>query len=164
MDGIERSLKQDRADQELALQLEKIREEQETFLEGRRSSATSQRYRKALSDAGLEPVANQEQTVAKRIAASAIRDYLRAALDDLARRAWPNVGTILTAARMASDDDAGKRLRDDKLWTDREALEALTQEILRTPDLGRFSPQALGLLAWLLGENDSNPERLLRQA
>jgi serine/threonine-protein kinase len=109
-----------------------------TLAEGRFNLAAERRfnaaradrdYEAAFRDAGLGAVGDDPQAVAARVAASAARESLVAALDDWAvcaadapRRAW-----LLGVARRADPDAWRDRVRDPAAWGDRTALAALAR-------------------------------------
>ena len=109
-----------------------------TLVEGRFNPAAERRFNNARADrdyesafreAGFGAIGDDPAGVAARIAASAAREPLVAALDDWAicaaderRRAW-----VLGVARKADPDAWRGRARDPAAWADRTALAELAR-------------------------------------
>jgi tetratricopeptide (TPR) repeat protein/tRNA A-37 threonylcarbamoyl transferase component Bud32 len=117
-------------------------------------------YAAAFGEAGL-PVTKDEDVVAARLAGSALRDQLIAALDG-----WAIVtpdrqlrARLLRIARRADPDPRWRdHFRDRAVWEDRRALERLAKEAVAT----ELSPQILTTLGSLLGQAGVDAEPLLR--
>ncbi len=134
--GIRRDLDRARREQSLVARADTIRLKRSTLAEGRFNPAAERRfsnaradrdYEAAFRDAGLGAIGDDPEAVAARVAASAARRPLVAALDDWAvcaadgrRRAW-----ILAVARRADPDAWRDRVRDPAAWDDRTALAGL---------------------------------------
>ena len=133
MNKLEQQLTSDQADYDLALRLEKIRLDRATWVEGgfdNRKAADE--YPKAF--AGFAVLNDDPVAVAARLGSSPIKDQLVAALDDWAwvafrLRKQELVEQLLAVARQVAPDPAwGDRLRQLKVWRDREALGKLVAE------------------------------------
>ena len=165
MNRLEQQLTSDQADYDLALRLEKIRLDRATWVEGgfdNRKAADE--YPKAF--AGLAVLKDDPAAVAARLGSSPIKDQLVAALDDWAwvaftLREQELVEQLLAVARQVAPDPAwGDRLRQLKVWRDREALGKLVAE---APAAG-LSPQLLDLVGSLLRDDKPLTESWLRRA
>jgi serine/threonine-protein kinase len=131
--GIQRKLDRARREQTLVGQADAIRLKRATLAEGRFNPAAERRFNNARADreyeagfrdAALGVMADRPNVVAARLAASAARQQLVAALDDWAvcasdrhRRAW-----ILSVARGADPDAWRDRVRDPAIWDDPGAI------------------------------------------
>ncbi len=127
-----------RRDQSLATRLDAIRLARATMLALRPNPAADRRfnntradreYESAFREAGFGAIGEDPAGMAARVAASAVREPLVAALDDWAvgaadesRRAW-----VLEVTRKAEPDVWRGRARDPAAWADRTALAALAQ-------------------------------------
>ncbi len=166
--ALETVLKADAGDRQLALALEKIREDQATIVEGRLNvTGADAAYQKTFAAAGFDVLEGDPRAVADRIARSLIKEQLVAALDDWrpARTRFPEqkpVARLLHVARLAAPDPAwGDQLRRVATWNNKAAVEQLA----RKAAIGDLSPQMLHLMAILLSDTKSE-ERLgwLRRA
>jgi tetratricopeptide (TPR) repeat protein len=166
--ALERLLKADDGDRQLALDLEKIREEQAKIVDGQFNiTGTDAAYQKTFAREGFDVLEGDPRVVAGRIARSLIKEQLVAALDDWsnARSRFPRqkpVDRLLQVARLAAPDPAwGDQLRQVATWNNRAALETLA----RKAAIGDLSPQMLHRMAILLRDRKSE-ERLgwLRRA
>ena len=165
MNRLEQQLTSDQADYDLALRLEKIRMDRATWVEGSfdvRKAADE--YPKAF--AGLAVLTDDPAAVAARLGSSPIKDQLVAALDDWAwvatrLRKQELVERLLAVARQVAPDPAwGDRLRQLKVWRNREALGKLVAEA----PAGGLSPQLLHLVGSLLHDDKPLMESWLRRA
>jgi Flp pilus assembly protein TadD/serine/threonine protein kinase len=123
-------------------------------------------YAEAFKKHGWDVQALPAEELAEEIAASPIRVYLVAALDDWAAMKGPKdvAGreTLRAIARLADDDDSRRQLRDPAVGKDRAALERLARQrgVLDQP------PGNLELLAEALVRRGARPAAvdLLRRA
>jgi eukaryotic-like serine/threonine-protein kinase len=136
--GIRRDLERARREQSLVVRADAIRLKRSTLAEGRFNPSAERRfsnaradrdYEAAFRDAGLGSIGDNLEAVAARVAASAARRPLVAALDDWAvcaadgrRQAW-----ILGVARRADPDAWRDRVRDSAAWDDCTALAGLAR-------------------------------------
>jgi tetratricopeptide (TPR) repeat protein/tRNA A-37 threonylcarbamoyl transferase component Bud32 len=152
--------KLDLAEAELALvnRLESIRQRRATIVDGKFDTRTAEHdYAAAFREAGLGEVQQDDETaVAARVRASGVSGTLVAALDD-----WASIAAnreakswLLGVARRADPDPWGDRFRDQAVWQDRQALQALAEDALRdgAAKLGELSPQVLASFGALLGD------------
>jgi serine/threonine protein kinase/tetratricopeptide (TPR) repeat protein len=160
MEQLEQQLTSDQADYDLARHLEKVRTDWAILVDGRfdhRKSA--EEYRRAF--AGFGVLNDDPITVSARLVASPIKEQLVAALDDWAFLSFliPQRDTaeqLLALARQVAPDPVwGDRLRQLKVWRDREALDKLMAE---TPPAG-LSPQLYALVGWSLIPNANHALR-----
>jgi eukaryotic-like serine/threonine-protein kinase len=165
MDQLERQLTSDQADYDLARDLEKIRLDKATWVEGRFDERkAADEYAKAF--ARFAVLSDDPAAVAARLASSPIKEQLVAALDDwavvayyLSREALAE--PLLALARQAAPDPVwGDRLRQLKVWRDQVALGKL---VAQAP-AARLSPQLLHLVGRLLHVDNTLKESWLRQA
>jgi serine/threonine-protein kinase len=116
---LRRRMQQVRDDLELVAGLDAIRMGRTRVVASQFDHAGADpRYAEAFANAGLGAVGDDEETVARRVADSAVREALVAALDDWAsatddraRRAW-----VLGVARRADPHPWRDRLRDPAAW------------------------------------------------
>jgi len=165
MNRLDQQLMSDQADYDLALRLEQIRMDRATWVEGSFDDRkAADEYAKAFSGLGVmedDPVA-----VAVRLASSPIKDQLLAALDDWAGGAFRLHEQELTerllavARQVAPDPTWGDRLRQFKVWSDREALAKLVAE---APAAG-LSPQLLDFVGSRLRTDNPLKASWLRRA
>jgi serine/threonine-protein kinase len=94
------------------------------------NAGADRKYAEAFAASGLGEVDDDEEVVAERVANSAIREPLVAALDDWAhvareqsRRVW-----VLGVARRADPHPWRDRLRDPALWQDEKRLARLAAQ------------------------------------
>ncbi len=147
-----------RADLDLVARLDAVRLERSALVRGKMDYAGADRgYAAAFTEAGLGRVGDDPAAVARRVASSAVRDALVAALDDWAmclrkgdRRRW-----VLEVARRADPDTWRDRLRDERTWDDRGALARLARDV----PAERLTTPLLVVLGSLLG---ADAEGLLR--
>jgi len=131
-------LEEARRHQQFLVQLEAIRLNRSTFVEGRLNHAAEMRFNNAQADreyeeafhgAGLcEPLDDPER-VAAQLGASPFRDMLLAALDDWAVCSTDNVRQdwLLRVTRQADPDPWRDRVRDPAAWGKRTALAELAR-------------------------------------
>jgi tetratricopeptide (TPR) repeat protein/serine/threonine protein kinase len=162
---LEEQVSGDEADRLLAVQLEKIRLDQATWVEDNFDIRTAAvEYPQAFS--GFAVLNADAAAVAARLRSSPIREQLVAALDDWAIVAYalrnePLADRLLAVARQAAPDPAwADRLRQVKAWRDKETLGKLVEEVPVT----RLSPQMLVLVGRLLPDQSSLRESWLRRA
>ncbi len=131
--GVRRERDRARREQALVARADAIHLNRATLAEGRFNPAAERRFNNARADrdyesafreAGFGAIGDDPAGVAARVAASAVREPLVAALDDWAicaaderRRAW-----VLGVARKADPDAWRDRARDPAAWEDRTAL------------------------------------------
>jgi eukaryotic-like serine/threonine-protein kinase len=128
-------LGQDEADRLLALRLEEARLVMASLVGDQFNySGAAQAYEKAFAEGGFQTLRADAQDTAARIAASAIKEQLVAAVDDWA---YPSAmikkddlaKRLLEVARRADPDPAWRdKLRRLETWLDRDALAALTRQ------------------------------------
>jgi serine/threonine-protein kinase len=162
-------LEQARKGLELVAELDRIRLEHATIVNGQMDVATAdQHYAEAFAGAGVVAGQGDEEEAAARVRNSAIREQLVAALDDWAvltrdprRQAW-----LSAVARRADPDDWRDRFRDPKVHRDRPGLEALADELLRdeAKKLKAQSPHLLAALGNALLWVKADPVPLLSEA
>ena len=150
-----------RLDQSLVARTDAIRLARAALVGGRLNPAADRRfnyaradrdYESALREAAVGMIGDDTAGVARRIAASTVREQLLAALADWSacatlesRRAW-----ILEVARRADPEAWRDRARDPVVWADRTALATTA----RTASLSAQPPPflvALGERLWALG-------------
>src|SRR5262249_33721551 len=109
-----RRLERARADLDLARELDRVRLDKVLDRSEVRSPRADPAYESAFARAGVGRLADDPRGVAARVAASAVRENLRAALDDWAsttdqpgRRTW-----VLDVARRVDPDSPHNRYRD----------------------------------------------------
>jgi serine/threonine-protein kinase len=135
-----RRVHQVRDDLDLVDDLDRIRLQAATIVEGRLDYPSADRgYAALFREHGLAAEGEDATAVAARIEGSAIRAPLVAALDDWAlatadpgRRAW-----LLEVARRAEPSAWGDRFRDPAVWGRRAALERLAREAKVAPVIDR---------------------------
>ena len=164
---METLLGQDEADRQLALRLEKIRMDFAIVVEDNFDFATAARqYPRAFAEAKLPVLEADRQEVANQIGSSLIKEQLVAALDFWAWLAGVTgkkdlVEPLLEVARLANPDpELGDRLRQLKVWQDRNALTILAKETR----IASVSPDLLVLVGTLLEANSLEQEIWLRNA
>jgi serine/threonine-protein kinase len=156
-------LRQALADLKLVRELDTIRLEASTLVEGGLDYAgADRRYAEAFRAAGLGGAGDAVDAVAARVRTSRIREALVAALDDWAtrsperaRREW-----ALAVARLADPDSGRARFRAPQMRGDRAALEKLALAAREE----RLSPQLLYALAVALAQSGGDPVPLLQSA
>src|SRR5262249_54808977 len=113
-------------------------------------------YAEAFREAGLGEPGDETGVVAARIKSSGVSGPLIAALDDWASIAQERetVTWLLEVARAADPDPWRDRFRDPEVRKNRQALQALADEVLQGDGarLDELTPQALVSLSLLLGE------------
>ncbi len=162
-EDLRRQVEQAEADLALVDHLEAARLKASIWVEGHFDVASAAReYAAAFREAGIGNETEPAKVVAARIQKSAVREQLVAAVDDWALRvkepahwAW-----LLAVARAADSDPWRDRLRDEKAWQDREALERLAREA----KVSELSPQILGVLGVLLPQCGADAVPLLTAA
>jgi tetratricopeptide (TPR) repeat protein len=146
------------AEAQLALvkRMDTIEQRWATIVEGdfdRRGAAHD--YAVAFKDAGLGGIGDEPEAVAKRVRDTGVMGPLIAALDD-----WVQVAEdprlqkwVLEVARRADPDHWGSRLRHPDVWQNREALQALADDVFRDGEarLSELSPQIVHLVTFLAG-------------
>jgi tetratricopeptide (TPR) repeat protein/serine/threonine protein kinase len=165
LDRVQARLADDEADRLLALDLEEIRLERATWIgQSLGNGKAAAGYARALAD--FRVLTNDPGVVAARVQASPIKDQLVAAVDDWAYlavllRDLDRAERLLAVTRAAAPDPTwGDRVRQLKLWRDKEALSKLAAE---APLIG-LSPQILNLLAERLPYGSAIQESWLRRA
>jgi serine/threonine-protein kinase len=151
------------ADLKLVGELDTIRLEASTLVEGRFDFAGADRkYAEAFRAVGLGGPGDPVDVVAARIRASGIRKVLVAALDDWAARSPERARQewALAVARLTDPEGGGERFRAPQVLGDRAALEQLALAAREE----RLSPQLLYALALALEESGGDPVPLLRSA
>jgi serine/threonine-protein kinase len=158
-------LQQDEADRLLAVDLENVRMARAITVEGKFNfKKASEDYRRIFAVCGVS--IKHRQSVVKRIQSMPIKEQVVAALDD-----WTSVAValdnhklaeqLLAVTLAASPDPIWRdRLRQIKVWRNREGLTALAKE----PLAAHLSPQFLDLLGNLLPQKNSMKQTWLRQA
>jgi tetratricopeptide (TPR) repeat protein len=119
-------------------------------------------YRKAFAERGLDLIALAPAGAAERIAASAVKGDLIAAVDDWALHE-PDAATrdrLLEIARAADPGDWTDRLRDPGTWKQKAAVAQLAADA----DPATVPPAALSVLWELMRRNGLNPAPLLAAA
>jgi tetratricopeptide (TPR) repeat protein len=159
------------ADREMALQLEKIREDHSTIVGGKFNNAgTVRAYLAAFRRLGLSLRPGQEAEDAALIRRSAIRAQLLASLDDCALRAGPLKdpdlrGRLLRVARRADPDPWRDKVRDPNSWSQPRRMQALVHSLLADrAAFGRLSRQMLVLIGETLIAREGKAEVWLREA
>jgi serine/threonine-protein kinase len=150
--ALRRRALQVRQDLEMVVQLEAIRLPQENdaggMIDTDRADAA---YARAFRAYGLDVAELEPADAAERIAASAVRPQLVAALEDwssMKRKDPQGKAHLLAAARLADPDEYRNRLRDAMHKGDKAALE----ELARGPEVASLSVPSLVLLAATLRE------------
>jgi serine/threonine protein kinase/tetratricopeptide (TPR) repeat protein len=173
LDSLKEQLQQDEADRRLAVRLEKIRMDRSVFVEGKFNDVQAGReYPRVFAAAGLDMAVGQKAPapVSARIARSAIKEQLVAALDDWALVAWTTKDVqlcrrLLAVAQAADPDPWRKQVRALAPPQDAVAMQALADKLLAAPEaLSKQSPQLLDLMGGLLGSTGGDAARWLRQA
>jgi serine/threonine-protein kinase len=129
---LRRRMRQVRDDLELVARLDSVRLQRGNVVASQFDHAGADtRFAAVFTEAGLGAVGDDEETVARRVADSAVREALVAALDDWAnstqdraRRAW-----VLGVARRADPHPWRDRLRDPAVWENRAALARLAGQV-----------------------------------
>jgi serine/threonine-protein kinase len=150
--GLRERAAQARADLNLAVQLDGIRQKRAALVDGKlNDQSMDQEYTAAFRATGLWQEGEDEEVVAGRVRASAIRGHLLAALDD-----WASVPLdrsrrtfLLGVAGKAGSDDWAVRFHDPNVWWDRDAL----RKLLNEAKVEELSPQLLTsvgvLMRWM---------------
>jgi serine/threonine-protein kinase len=154
---LQQQLDRDHANFELARQLERIRLERATVVDGKFNHAQAlQAYPRTFQKAGLALEPGRQKETAQRIRQSAIKEEFVAALDDWA---WVAHGLnrpdlcsqLLAVARLADPDPWRDQVRDLANWNDPQTIAKLAGEVERDQVfLARQSPQMLLLVCVLL--------------
>jgi tetratricopeptide (TPR) repeat protein len=169
--ALEELLKQDEADREIALSLEKIREDNYILVGGEFDRAgAAKRYAKAFQKIGVSLELGRQSKEADLVRRSLVKEQLLLMLDewaffavvldqkDLAQR-------LLILTRMADPDPWKNKFRDLASRADAAAVEALARDALADKaTLAQLSPWMLAWLGKLLPETGGEAERWLRQA
>jgi serine/threonine-protein kinase len=156
-----RRIKQMRNNLTLGRELERIRLEAATLVDGKFDHASADRaYTHLFREQSLAQEDEDASVVAARIAGSVIRVQLVAALDDWAiattneaRRAW-----LLEVARRASPGEWSDRFRNPATWSKPAELEQLA----RKANVAQLSPQLLTALGMALMRSGRDPVLLLK--
>ncbi|MFL5240850.1 MAG: serine/threonine protein kinase [Gemmataceae bacterium] len=143
---------QARHDLDVVRRIDEIRLQQATWVGGQLDNKGAGRpYTELFAQSGLAREDEAAATVAARIQQSSIASQLVAALDDWAlitqddlRHEW-----LLKAARTADPDAWRDQFRQPQVWHEKGALEQLA----KTVDFGKQSPQLLTALAAVLRNN-----------
>jgi eukaryotic-like serine/threonine-protein kinase len=162
-------LDQAEADLNLVARLDAIRQKRVTVVEGKVDNrSTEQDYAAAFRESGFGQEGDNEEALAARIRASAIKGQLVAALDDWAsetkeksRRAW-----LLAVARQADPDEWRDNFRDPAVWENRAALHRLAEEASAGEEakLAELSPPLLAALGMVLRKEPAGAIPLLTAA
>ncbi len=130
--ALEAELKQDEADRRMVARLEEIRLNQAELQAGQISTfsgGTRPAYETAFREYGLPIFDLETEEAARRIAASPIRDWLVAALDDCAGNDGPLIETLLPIARHVERNDPWRRQYfDARMRNDLPALLRLARQ------------------------------------
>jgi eukaryotic-like serine/threonine-protein kinase len=153
-DDLRRQVDQERADLDLAENLDTARLRAATPVEGRFEIAgagslyAESLYEETFAKAGLGGPGDDSEVAAARVRDSTVRAQLVAALDDWAsitpdpaRRAW-----LLAVARGADQNPSRDRLRQPELWDDGPGLTKLVKEL----PVDELSPQLTTALGRVL--------------
>jgi serine/threonine-protein kinase len=167
-DDLRRLVHQERADLELAENLDKARLRAAAPVEGLLGPAGAESryaeslYEQTLAKAGVGGPGDDSKTATARVRDSARRVEIVAALDDWAsitadpaRRAW-----LLAVARGADPDPTRDRLRQPELWDDGPGLTKLVNEL----PVGGLSPQLVSALGRVLLKTGGDAVPLLSAA
>jgi serine/threonine-protein kinase len=169
-EDLRRRVEQAVADATLVQQIETIRLNRKTWVDGRnfmRGLDADKDYVATFREAGLAKEEDDVAVVAARIGTSAVRPELIGALDDWARTATDpkQMAWILEVARRADPDPWRDRFRDPSAWGDRVRLEVLAKELLTDEkELARQTPQLLDALGASLTAKDGHAVTLLAAA
>ena len=156
---LDRILKADKKEFELAEKLDTIRHNTMLATRGEWSPASAvAEFPAVFREAGCDVENGKIADAARDIRDSPIRYALVAALDHWAQ--FGNSARFLAIARKADPDPWRDRLRQEETWDDSQALEQLAAEI----DLRQQSPQTINMLASRLHRAGSDPLPLLRKA
>jgi tetratricopeptide (TPR) repeat protein len=173
LDSLKEQLRQDETDRRLAVRLEKIRTDRSVIVEGKFNNVQAAReYPQVFAAAGLNVAVGQQvpALVRVRIARSAIKEQLVAALDDWALVAWaindlPLCRRLLAVAQVVDRDPWRKKVRALAPRQNAVAVQALADKLLAAPAaLAKQSPQVLDLMGNLLHSTGGDAARWLRQA
>jgi serine/threonine-protein kinase len=151
------------ADLKLVGELDTIRLEASTIVDGRFDFAGADRkYAEAFRAAGLGGPGDPVEAVATRIGASGVREALVGALDDWAARSPERTRAewALAVAALADPEGGRARFRAPEARGHRAALE----DLARATQKERLSPQLLFALAVTLERSGGDPVPLLRSA
>jgi serine/threonine-protein kinase len=167
-DDLRRQVDRERADLDLAENLDKARLLAATPVGGKFEAAgvgslyAEALYEETLAKAGLGAPGDDSEAAAARVLGSAVGAELVAALDDWAsitadkaRRAW-----LLAVARAADPDPSRDRLRQPELWDNGPGLTKLVAEL----PVGELSSQLTTALGRVLLKNRGNAVPLLTAA
>ncbi|MBI1913784.1 MAG: tetratricopeptide repeat protein [Planctomycetes bacterium] len=159
------------ADRELALELEKVRENQSVMWKGLVHKGTAmRRYAAAFGRLGLKLQPGQESADAALVQRSAIREQLVAALDDWALVAGFQKDNalqrrLLAVATLADPDPWRDKVRDPDAWKKPQAVQDLADRLLADKAAFRqLSRQMLALVGQVLIATGGRAEVWLRQA
>ncbi|MBI1918710.1 MAG: tetratricopeptide repeat protein [Planctomycetes bacterium] len=159
------------ADRELALDLEKVRENRSVIVEGKFDTAGALRgYAAVFGCLGLKLRPAQEAEDAALVQRSTIREQLVAALDD-----WVLVAglqkendlqrRLLRVVRLADPDPWRDKVRDPDTWKKPQAVQELAETLLADQAaFSQLSRQILVLVGGLLIDTGGRAEVWLRQA
>jgi tetratricopeptide (TPR) repeat protein/tRNA A-37 threonylcarbamoyl transferase component Bud32 len=144
---LQERLRQARDNLGLVQRLDAIRLEAATLVDGKWSPRrAAPAYASAFRQHGLDVQRGREPDLARRIAASPVKEQLVAALEDWA---WSDAQLgprLLALARQADPDPERDRLRDPQLWrAGRELVHRAGQA-----DVGRLSPALVSAVGCLL--------------
>jgi serine/threonine protein kinase/Flp pilus assembly protein TadD len=168
--ALEEQLQRHQFDREMALRLEKVREDRAVWIGGKFNTAGAlQGYATAFQRVGLSLKPGREAEDADLVRRSAIKEQLLAALDDWAFVTWTHGQKdlhrrLLLVTRRADPDPRKDQIRDPALWNNPQALRALADKVQADQALARFSPQILDLLGLLQTKDKAKAEGWLRQA
>jgi tetratricopeptide (TPR) repeat protein/tRNA A-37 threonylcarbamoyl transferase component Bud32 len=143
-DDLRQRLDQTQANLRLVKKLDTIRLDQATVTEGKLNTAgAAPAYEAAFKDHGLDMRAGDEAALARRVAASPVKEPLLAALEDWAYVAPRDRERLLAVARRADPAEERNRFRDPALWDDPGRLRRLAVRA----DVARLSPVLVANLA-----------------
>jgi tetratricopeptide (TPR) repeat protein len=161
--GLQQRLEQAEADLALAHDLDRVRQEAATFVDGKWNPGRArEQYPEVLARHGLDVLEGDVEEVAQRIRVSAVREDLVAALDDWARHetAPQNIQWLLRLANRADEPDAWRQaVRQAVLRRDRKRLHQLASNTVK----GMPTPGAVLLLAARFSWESPEPIELLQR-
>jgi tetratricopeptide (TPR) repeat protein/serine/threonine protein kinase len=166
MDDLRRRLDQAQKNLDFVRILDTIRLERFTLVEGKGGySKVAPAYAKAFPKFGLNVLEGEVEEWPKRIAASAIKEQLVAALDDWALAAGfaqngPTQKRLFAIARRADPEPWRDQLRDLAVWKDQKALQRLADRLKDKQQ----PPTLVAILGQLLEQWKADGLSLLYQA
>jgi len=153
-----------RRDLELVVRIENIRAQQAGVFRAPldNTARVDQLYESAFREAESGGPGDDPEAIGARIAESAVRDSLVAALDDWAMKTYEpeRQRWILAVARKADADTIRDRLRDPDTWNDPNELARLTREVA----VENLTPGLAAMIGLRIENSGDAGERLLREA